>query len=63
MKVSKNKPKWGKPKLIVLTRGKPEEMVLAACKGFDPVGPGDSWGVCVFEEMYLCVDCSSFAQS
>ena len=26
------KEKWGKPKLIVLTRGKPEERVLSACK-------------------------------
>ena len=35
MKVeSKNKkPKWSKPKLIILTRGKPEERVLAVCKG------------------------------
>ena len=30
---SKNKkPKWGKPKLIILTRGKPEERVLTSCK-------------------------------
>jgi len=27
------KPKWGKPKLIILTKGKPEEAVLTACKG------------------------------
>ena len=26
------KKKWGKPKLIILTRGKPEERVLMACK-------------------------------
>jgi hypothetical protein len=30
--MEKKKPKWGKPKLIVLTRGKPEERVLDACK-------------------------------
>ena len=24
--------KWSKPKLLVLVRGKPEEMVLAGCK-------------------------------
>lgn len=24
--------KWTKPKLIILTRGKPEESVLASCK-------------------------------
>ncbi len=26
------KPKWEKPRLVILIRGKPEEMVLAACK-------------------------------
>lgn len=26
------KKKWEKPKLIILTRGKPEERVLIACK-------------------------------
>jgi hypothetical protein len=25
--------KWAKPKLIILTKGKPDEMALAACKG------------------------------
>ncbi len=29
---NKKKPKWGKPKLIILIRGKPEEGVLAGCK-------------------------------
>lgn len=27
------KPKWSKPKLIILTRGEPWENVLSACKG------------------------------
>jgi hypothetical protein len=34
------KRKWTRPQLLVLTRGKPEEMVLAGCKlvdsGADP---------------------------
>jgi len=30
--MEKKKPKWGKPKLIVLVRGKLEEMVLLNCK-------------------------------
>jgi len=34
MQKDKKKPKWGKPKLIVLVRGKPEERLLQACKGF-----------------------------
>ena len=28
------KKTWSKPELIVLVRGKPEEAVLVACKGF-----------------------------
>ncbi len=28
----KKKGKWGKPKLIVLVRGRPEERILAVCK-------------------------------
>ena len=33
-----SKKKWTKPKLIILTRGKPEEGALAACKeGVDDI--------------------------
>jgi hypothetical protein len=28
------KKPWNKPELVVLVRGKPEEAVLAACKGY-----------------------------
>lgn len=28
-----HKKKWTKPELVILTRGKPEESVLAGCKG------------------------------
>ncbi len=31
---------WHKPKLIVLSRGKPEEYVLGGCKGMNLSGPG-----------------------
>ncbi|PIP21092.1 MAG: hypothetical protein COX40_01215 [Candidatus Omnitrophica bacterium CG23_combo_of_CG06-09_8_20_14_all_40_11] len=34
------KEKWGKPKLIVLTKVKPEEAVLTACK----LGSGEGGG-------------------
>lgn len=39
------KPKWQKPKLIILTRGKPEERLLGGCKYQDMGGPvtGDTW--------------------
>ena len=30
--MGKTKKKWEKPKLIILTRGKPDEFVLTACK-------------------------------
>ena len=42
-----NKTKWAKPKLVILTRGKPEERVLAACKGDHGEGPVHEWGPCV----------------
>ena len=32
MAKDKKKPKWGKPKLIVLVRGTKQEMVLTSCK-------------------------------
>ena len=35
----KKKPKWNRPKLTVVVRGKPEEGVLAACKSMSIVGP------------------------
>jgi hypothetical protein len=38
--MEKKKPKWGKPKLIVLIRGKPEEGLLYSCK-MAVVGSGD----------------------
>ena len=42
-----NKPKWVKPKLIVLVRGKHGEAVLMACKtADDPVGPSFTFDSC-----------------
>ena len=41
------KKKWERPLLIVLVRGKPEERVLAGCKGTIAWGPGGAseyWG-------------------
>ncbi len=40
------KEKWGKPKLIILVRGKPEERVVLACKvdtGFIIDGSGPNY--------------------
>ncbi len=40
----KKKPKWRKPKLLVLVRGKPEEMVCSACKSAGYGAPGGNSG-------------------
>ena len=48
----KKKPRWDKPKLLILIRGKPEEMVLGFCKaaGGSPV---DVFNCC------YCADCGN----
>ncbi len=40
MRKEEKKTNWAKPRLIILTRGKPEERVLLACKIIGLVGPG-----------------------
>ena len=41
------KPKWGKPRLIVLARGEPGEIVLNVCKGYINQGtPSTGFGSC-----------------
>ena len=52
------KEKWDKPKLIILTRGKPEEKVLSGCKyGPTTSGPTDSADAC--SELPYCDICST----
>ncbi len=54
------KKHWHKPELIVLMRNKPEEQVLAACKGCtNPPTSGPSNGSynCVTGPMPACYDC------
>ena len=46
MQKAEKKPKWTKPKLIVLVRGKPEESVLQGCKTRDGGGPEGDAGAC-----------------
>jgi hypothetical protein len=55
------KEKWGKPELIILTRGKPDENVLTACKySMGGYGGPDSWyGVCTSYGGYGCDACSA----
>jgi len=40
MRKDKKKPKWGKPKLIVLVRGKSEEGLMMVCKNAANFGSG-----------------------
>lgn len=38
-----NRPKWHKPTLLVLVRGKKQEVVLQYCKSYSIIaGPGNS---------------------
>ncbi len=46
MSKENKKKKWDKPMLTVLTRGKPEERVLGACKGSYAGGGGVGLNVC-----------------
>lgn len=53
MRKENKKRKWGKPKLIVLTRSKPEEASLTNCKHFASgpgmYGPWSENGACYME--------------
>lgn len=54
------KPKWDKPKLIVLMRGKQEEEILAVCKSDGSgLGPSSGYPGC----MWGCGDCSNLTIS
>ncbi len=57
-----NKKKWATPKLIVLVRGKPEELVLTNCKsGFNGDTPISSKEACASyaSQESACAECSS----
>ncbi len=53
------KQAWQKPQLIVLVRSKPEEAVLAFCKGGTHTGPITNEGGCVYLDFGFCVVCSN----
>ena len=50
---------WEKPKLVVLVRGKPEEVVLLACKTEPVAGvvPSGTWGGC-YGSLPVCSECA-----
>lgn len=62
------KKKWEKPKLIILTRGKPEEGVLGACKiAYYYAMPSMIYGLCWLQQQvegeWTCGDCASVSYS
>jgi hypothetical protein len=54
---------WEKPELVVLLRSKPEEAVLAPCKGGVTTGPRLNDGSCFGIFIEFCSDCLSRAAS
>ncbi len=48
------KKKWGKPKLIVLIRGMPEESALSSCKIAYIFGPESALDTCALEKEWAC---------
>lgn len=60
MRKGNKKEKWDKPKLIILTRGKPEEGVLTICKRPDVGGWSVRWtGNCLGVEISACRFCNA----
>lgn len=49
---------WQKPKLIVLVRGKSEELILQFCKTTGGGGPLSDLADCISDELY-CGDCET----
>lgn len=52
---------WETPRLIVLTRNKPEEAVLTTCKSgtSGPATSGQGWGMCAS----MCSECFNVGDS
>lgn len=50
------KKEWSRPELTVLTRNKPEEAVLASCKGVPGVGASNDNDSCMYD-YGDCVNC------
>jgi len=61
------KEKWGKPKLIILIRGKPEEAVLVGCKREGGVfhGAADFYNTCFqkYDVFPGCNRCNAYSNS
>jgi len=53
---------WRRPELTVLVRSRPEESVLAGCKGGGSIGPGDPGRACRMKD-FKTVPCNLTAKS
>jgi len=57
---------WSRPELIVISRGRQEESVLAACKSADDwvdVGPQDGYSACYKPDYCYDPGCTALAVS
>jgi hypothetical protein len=61
--IRKMKKPWEKPKLIILSRGRPEESVLAGCKISTVGGPNNVKAKCNLKSGNKCGVCSAITTS
>ena len=62
--MEKKKSKWSKPKLIILTRGKPEESVLVACKSEGGGNNAPLINATMCQASFVCqIDCAGGGDS
>ena len=53
--------KWSRPKLIILVRGMPQELVLTGCKGADLGAPTEYNKSCY--EIYAGITCNGCSET
>jgi hypothetical protein len=54
---------WKKPELVVLSRSKPEEHVLGACKVAGSALGAGAFNLGCYNSPFPCTDCSAIASS
>lgn len=61
--LKEKKEKWDKPKLFILTRSKPEELVLTSCKAAFPSGGVNNTVNTACRWMNICNTCNNTPNS